>query len=406
MITLSPDWLNSPEILKVFEAFQTAGQDVRAVGGCVRDSLLNRPVTDVDMATPALPDEVMQLAETAGLKAIPTGLAHGTVTVVSDRQPFEITTLRKDIETDGRHAVVAFSTDWEEDAARRDFTMNALYLDKSGRLTDFFGGVADARAGRVRFIGKPSDRIKEDYLRILRFFRFDAHYGKTPIDPEALADCKAHASGLKELSGERVQTEFLKLLEAGRSPTYAQLLNETGASDAIFGWKLDFEAAKRLDGFQMEHYTRFPAAAFLAVLVAPDAVGAADRMKLSNALRAEVLSYLDMPLPSNLASSEEARRMLFYKHGANNALLAVMVQGALERHELAWTELEEIAWAAKDWSAPRFPVTGQDVLEAGLSPGPAVGETLRLLEDWWCLRAFEPDRAALLTKLDQLVQAP
>ena len=406
MSTLTPDWLTSPPVLRVFKAFKGAGEDIRAVGGCVRDALLGRPVTDIDMATPAVPDRVTELAQAAGLKAIPTGLAHGTITVISEGQPVQITTLRKDIETDGRHAVVAFSTDWEEDASRRDFTMNALYLDRTGQLSDYFGGVEDAKAGRVRFIGSASDRIQEDYLRILRFFRFDAHYGRGAVDSAVLKACAQHAPSMQALSGERIQAELLKLLQAKRTPMYARLLNETGVSKAIFGWDLNADAAAALDGFQMEHYTDFPDAAFLAVLLAHQAPNAADRLKLSNALRGQILTYLDMPLPQNLASSEDAQRRCFYRNGAEDTVLAVMVQGALKRDDLTWADREAISWAAKDWKAPTFPVTGQDVLEAGLPPGPEVGEILHLLEDWWCLKAFEPNRAALLEKLDQLVTAP
>jgi len=283
--SLQPEWLTAQSVSAVFNAFEVTGCDLRAVGGCVRDALLGRPVSDIDLATPAPPEQVLALAQAAGLKAIPTGLSHGTVTVVAEQESFQITTLRKDIETDGRHAKVAFTDDWQQDAARRDFTMNALYLDRNGSLTDFFGGVEDARAGRVRFIGSPDDRIQEDYLRILRFFRFQAHYGNAPIDEAARQACARHARGVAVLSGERVQAELLKLLEAPRTADFVDSLNETGVSDALFGRDLNAQEIHRLEALGREHDIEFPLLAVLAVTIAKDPAAATARLKLSNAQR-------------------------------------------------------------------------------------------------------------------------
>ena len=207
-------WMTAPETRAVIAALTAEGAEVRFVGGCVRDALAGHPVKDIDLATPDRPEKVLALLEAAGLKAVPTGLDHGTVTAISGHRPFEITTLRRDVQTDGRRAVVAFTDDWEADAARRDLTFNALSCSPDGRLFDFFGGYDDLLAGRVRFVGDPRARIREDYLRLLRFFRFQAHYGRLPPDPEILAVARELVPELAGLSGERIRAELLRLLEA------------------------------------------------------------------------------------------------------------------------------------------------------------------------------------------------
>jgi poly(A) polymerase len=211
------EWLQWPETAKVFAALNAEGVETRAVGGAVRDALLGLPVTEIDLATTAVPQKVMTLAREAGLKAIPTGIEHGTVTVIVDEMPFEVTTLRRDVETFGRHAKVAFTEDWEEDARRRDFTLNALYADREGIVFDPLGFYADLMEGRVRFIGDAEARIKEDYLRILRFFRFNAYYGRGPLDADGLAASVKLREGLAQLSAERVAAEMRRLLVAPRA---------------------------------------------------------------------------------------------------------------------------------------------------------------------------------------------
>ncbi|MCX8507347.1 MAG: CCA tRNA nucleotidyltransferase, partial [Rhodobacteraceae bacterium] len=210
------DWIKAPGLQQVLACLSGAGHAAYLVGGCVRNALMGLPVTDLDISTDALPLRVSALAKAAGLKVVPTGIEHGTVTVVAQGAPHEVTTFRRDVQTDGRRAVVAFSTRIEEDAARRDFTMNALYADRTGAVVDPLGGIADLRARRLRFVGRPEDRIREDYLRILRFFRFHALYGDVAegLDPEGLAACAAHSAGIETLSRERVGHEMRKLLAA------------------------------------------------------------------------------------------------------------------------------------------------------------------------------------------------
>ena len=229
--------MTAPATRAVTEALSAEGATVRFVGGCVRDAVLGRDAKDVDIATPDPPETVIALLEAAGLKAVPTGIAHGTVTAVADGTPFEVTTLRHDVETDGRHAKVAFTDDWVADAARRDFTLNALYCDADGALYDPVGGIEDARRGRVRFVGDARARIEEDALRLLRFFRFHAHYGRGEADATALAACRELAPLLANLSGERLRDETLKLLAAPESAPVVALMIDMGVSVNSLMWK-------------------------------------------------------------------------------------------------------------------------------------------------------------------------
>ena len=286
------DWLKRPQTVRVFSALSKDGVTTRAVGGAVRNTLLGLPVTEIDLATTALPERVMALAKAAGLKAVPTGIEHGTVTVIVDGMPFEVTTLRRDVETYGRHATVAFTEDWEEDAKRRDFTLNALYADRDGTVFDPLGGYGDLVAGRVRFIGEAEDRIKEDYLRILRFFRFNAYYGKGPLDPEGLAACVKLRAGLDQLSAERVAGELRRILVAPQA---------VRAIEALFDYGLLTDLLASAP--RMIRFTRLVAAeealglapdpalrlAALAVFVAEDAERLAERLRLSNAEQAVLL---------------------------------------------------------------------------------------------------------------------
>ena len=283
------EWLKRPETARVFAALEESGVETRAVGGAVRDTLLGLPVSEIDLATTARPDQVMALARTAGLKAVPTGIEHGTVTVIANGVPFEVTTLRRDVETFGRHATIAFTEDWEEDARRRDFTLNALYAGSDGAVFDPLGGYADLVAGRVRFIGDAEARIKEDYLRILRFFRFNAYYGKGPFDPEGLQAAVRLRAGLDQLSAERVAAEFRRLLVAPQAMRAVEALFDYGLLSGLLGSVPRLERFKRLIAIE-EMLGLVPDAmvrlAALAVFVEEDAERLAARLRLSNAEQA------------------------------------------------------------------------------------------------------------------------
>ena len=248
---ISGAWLQSAALGKVFAALKAGDAEARVVGGAVRNALIGRPVGEIDIATPARPEDVMRLARDAGLGAHPTGLDHGTVTIVADGVPFEVTTLRRDIETDGRRAVVAFTTAWDEDATRRDFTINALYCGKDGELCDPVGGLDDLRKRRVRFIGDPEARIREDYLRILRFFRFSADYGNGQLDAPGLAAAVRLKDGLARLSPERIRAEILKLLAAPKAAEVVRIMHATGILQLVIQAPADPECLARLQAIEL-----------------------------------------------------------------------------------------------------------------------------------------------------------
>jgi len=349
-------------------------QKARLVGGAVRDGLLGLPVSDIDVATRLLPGEVMTQLQSAGIKVVPTGLAHGTVTAVTEGGPVEVTTLRRDVATDGRHAEVAFSDDWREDASRRDFTINALYADPdTGEIFDWFGGLADLDVRRVRFIGDPLTRIAEDHLRILRFFRFYARFGEGAPDSAALAACKARANDLMALSRERIAGEILKLLSAPQPVHAIRLMIETGIFAPVLPEITDAaaldhlvarEAAAQIDGNALRR---------LAALIGPDAALARDvggRLKLSNTatrrLAAAAGRHRDQP------------EALAYRHGLDSAVDLVL----LGDEPLA------VLGALAGWKRPQLPFGGGALIARGLPPGPVVARTLTVIEARWVAEGF------------------
>jgi poly(A) polymerase len=382
-------WMTEAPARAVLAALGGSG---RFVGGCVRDALLGRGIGDVDIATPLLPEEVIRRLEAAGIKAVPTGLAHGTVTAVAPPRHFEITTLRRDVETYGRHARVAFTDDWAADAARRDFTMNALFLDAGGNVFDPMGGLADLRAGRVRFVGDAATRIREDVLRLLRFYRFHAHYGSGEADAEARAACRALAPLLPNLSGERVAAELLKLLRAADPVPTLRLMSEDGVLAVLL------PEATRLDRLAglIALEDAPDAIRRLAALIERGAAGIADRLKLSAAERDRLLALAAPGAPLDLAADEKAQRRLAYRRGIDlyrdQVLLAGAVTGAAEC-------VRALLQRAEAWRAIKFPLRGRDVTALGIPAGPEVGRLLAEIEAWWEADDFSADRRALLAEL-------
>jgi poly(A) polymerase len=394
-------WLRSPASRKVLEALQAGGRPARFVGGCVRDGLLARalPRTDFDLATPERPEAVIRLLEAAGLKAIPTGLAHGTVTAVVGDQRFEITTLRRDVATDGRRAEVAFTDDFEADAARRDFTINAMSCDGEGRLYDYFGGRADLLAGCVRFVGAAEKRIAEDYLRILRFFRFFAHYGRPPADPEALAACEAAAPEIARLSGERIQTELLRLLEAEDPLPALRLMAETGVLKEVIPGPV---AQDRLARLLVLAPDADPLLRLGALLRPPRAAPAlvrtvAERWRLARRDAARLEAMTGAAPPALGATPAEFRRGI-YRLGPELYLDLIRLAAAETGGDLgpALAELTR-------WDSPKLPLGGDDLLALGLEPGPRLGEILAKVESWWIDHDFRPDHAACLARAKALI---
>ncbi len=394
----APDWLVDPATVAVLDALEAAGGAgcVRVVGGAVRNALMGRPVDDVDLATPLRPDQVMTALGAAGLRAVPTGLAHGTVTAVSGGRGFEITTLRRDEATDGRRAEVAFTDDWAEDAARRDFRLNALYADREGRVFDPTGeGVADALAGRVVFVGDPARRIVEDYLRILRFFRFSAWYGDGAPDAAGLEACTAGRDGLARLSAERVSKELLKLLAAPDPRAVLAAMDEAGVLGAILPEAVATERFGRLVEGCEDPLLR------LAALLPDDpviAAGVAARLRLSNAQRDRLVAATDRAVPVAPGLAPRALRAALYRLGRGT------VRDRLRLAEAGEGAVPDNTWAlVETWPIPRLPVGGADLARLGVPPGPATGELLRAFEAGWIADDFPADGHE--ARLRQLIEA-
>jgi poly(A) polymerase len=384
-------WMADPATREVIAALERAGGGgvARFVGGCVRDTLLGRAGEglDIDIATTLAPPAVIAAAKAAGLKPVPTGVAHGTVTVVARGRPFEVTTLRRDVETDGRRAVVAFTTDWGEDAARRDFRLNALYAESDGRLHDPTGaGVADALAGRVVFVGEPARRIGEDYLRILRFFRFWAWYGQGAPDAAGLAACAALAQGLDGLSAERVTQETLKLLGAPDPGPAIHAMAAAGVLDRVVP-DADPAALDRVVAVQQALAEPGDAGLRLAALCTRR-VERLVRLRLSNALRDRIAKAGQGELPVADMTAQRLRRRL-YETGPP----VVRDQLRLAATPADAPTLAPLLAVAAAWTPPRFPVSGEEIKAAGATEGPQVGRVRRAVEAWWIDNDFPDDTA-------------
>ncbi len=402
--------MTSPATLRVMAALAAKGAELRFVGGCVRDALLDLPVKDIDIATPDPPEKTLALLQSAGVRAIPTGIDHGTVTAIADGTRYEITTLRIDVEPQGRRARVAFTDDWEADAARRDFTINALSATADGRVYDPFDGIADLRAGRVRFVGDPQIRIREDVLRLVRFFRFYAYYGRPPPDAPSIAACQALAHLVPGLSGERIWGEVSKLLLADNAASVLVLMKDTGVLGHIVPAAPDIGRLTALVQAEARHGAP-DALRRLAAMLPADRIAAsalAVRLRLSNEGRDRLVG-LAAPdqLPSVATDAKSARRML-YRLGADRfrdlvflALASKMARDpdGAERDAAAF---DRLLAEADRWVPITLPVGGSDVLAAGIAAGPEVGRLLAAVERWWEEGDFTADRKECLGRLAEL----
>jgi poly(A) polymerase len=413
-------WMTSPQTTILLDALRAEGVEVRFIGGCVRDAVLKRPIRDIDIALPATPRTVIRLLEAAQIRVILTGIEHGTVTALVEGTPFEITSLRIDVEAFGRRARVAYTDDWLADAERRDFTINAMSCTPAGDVYDYFNGLEDLGHGRIRFVGNPAERIDEDVLRLLRFFRFYAHYGREPADNAALAACREAAAGLRMLSGERVRVEIYRTLMAA-DPADAfglmradhvleHVLPEAGSVDRLrmLSW-LDSRALRR--GSVASDPVRR-----LAALLAADADEAAaeairERLRMSNAHaeRLRVMAASPLRLDSNSDPRDVRRALHRLGAGPVRDLLLLGWAGALtsEPHQRSasterWLALLDLV---DGWADPRFPLRGRDALSLGVPHGPRIGRLLRAVEAWWESQDFAPDREACLEKMCALVEA-
>lgn len=392
-------WANDTAVQALFDVLGRAGIAARFVGGWVRDAVRGASIRgEPDLAIDKPPETVMRVLEAARIKVVPTGLKHGTVTAVIAGRPFELTTLRRDVETDGRHAVVAYTDDWLEDASRRDFTFNALYADLDGTLYDPFDGRADLAAARVRFIGDADRRIEEDKLRILRFFRFHAWYGRPPFDAEGFAACRGNAGGLRGLSGERVRNEFLRLLEAPAPADTVEAMREAAILDH---WLPECIGVARLRALISREDEPAPVRRLAAILSADaDATLIGKRLRLSTqeSLRLDVMLAVEPVI--DVAGGPKAWRAQIYDLGgglyADRLLLATETPG----------DWRAALVMARAWTPPELPISGGDALKLGLKPGPKVGALIEAVERWWIDGDFLADRAACLAELERLVRAP
>jgi poly(A) polymerase len=390
-------WLREGPLPRLMAALNRDGEEARIVGGAVRNALIGQPVGEVDLATTALPDEVSRRVSAAGFRVVPTGIEHGTVTVVSNGRAFEVTTLRKDIETFGRHAKVAFGRDWKADAQRRDFTMNALSASTDGTVYDYVGGLSDLQKRRVRFIGDAQTRIAEDYLRVLRFFRFHASYGRGEPDPDSLAACIAGRAGLDQLSRERVRMELMKLVVAPHAAEAVVVMADSGLLITVLGGVPDLggfanmikiEAAL---GFEPEPVRRLGA---LAVRVAEDALRLWQRLRLSNAEH-DRLAYMANAWWRVSPGADREGRELLYRLGPERFVDRVLLAWSRSQAPATDSAWHALATLPQRWTAPVFPLKADDFLKRGIAKGPALGAALRAAEEAWIAADFPEGPVAI-----------
>lgn len=410
------DWFSKPALQRILGLLNADGGEARIVGGAIRNALMDMPVGDIDIATTLLPQDVVERAKEAGIKAVPTGIEHGTVTLVADGEGYEVTTLRRDVTTDGRRAEVAFGTDWQADAERRDLTINGLYADGDGNVVDLINGLPDIETRTVRFIGDAATRVAEDYLRVLRFFRFFAWYGSGRPDADGLRASARAKDKLSTLSAERVWSELKKLLSAPdpsrsllwmrQSGVLAQVLPETEkwGIDAIHG----LVAAEQALQWPIDPLLR------LAAIIPTDAgriEALATRLRMSKNETNRLMQWADAATP-DAAMAETALDRLLYRQGKEGVLMRLKLALASARADVSAGEdamrkiarLSTLNARASAFVKPSFPLSGADVLAEGVPAGPKVGEVLSALEDKWVEGNFALDRAALTARLKDMVQ--
>lgn len=404
------DWFNNPALKKLFAKMLTSGDEIRIVGGAARNHLLGEPVNDIDLATTFTPDQIITRAKKAGIKTLPTGIDHGTVTLIIDDTAFELTTLRKDISTDGRHATVEFGTDWLEDAKRRDFTINALYISADGTWYDPLGsGLKDIKTRSIRFIGSAKKRIREDYLRSLRFYRFNAYYGHAPYDEEAISATVQLRAGLASLSKERVSSELLKILKASGAKEILKLLYQTGLLTSLLGTVPNIAKALKLIMIEeslKSHGGNMPTPeanpvlrlAALAAWAPGDGGRLQQRFCLSKQQKNTIKNWLNArtfpPLTSKL--QQDARHYTSGKANFLDELISAWSRSNASPNDTNWAKLYQ---QAENTTLPEFPISGQDLINHGYDAGPALGQKLKSLQNIWLDSGMKKNRQELLASL-------
>ena len=403
-------FLDNPHVTTLLRLLNAGGEEARVVGGAVRNALIGLPPGDIDITTTAMPAAVIARAKAARLRVVPTGIAHGTVTVVVSGSPFEVTTLREDVETDGRHAVVEFGRDFVRDALRRDFTINALSVDAEGRVHDYADGLVDLAEGRVRFIGDASTRIREDYLRILRFFRFSAAYATGPLDPDGLAAVAAQAGGLAQLSRERIRAEMLKLLVAPRASAAIEAMGESSILPTVLGdrcWPERHARFVAIEAARGSSPDPVLALAALALRERQDAARLRDRLRLSNDERDRLINlaaYVSLREHDPDPPGSHDLAALLFTAGRRTAMDAVTlwhVDGTAAVNDNGW---RTAAQQAAVMPIPSLPVSGADIMAKGIRSGPLVGQVLKRLQALWIRSGFPDQPATLHELLDRAIE--
>lgn len=411
------DWLGEKHLQRLLAALKEGGEEARVAGGAVRNALIGQPVADIDIAATTVPEETIRRAEAAGFKTVPTGIEHGTITAIGGGKAYEVTTLRADIETDGRRAKVIYGRDWKLDAERRDFTINALYADADGTVVDLVGGVADIEARRLRFIGEPEARIREDYLRILRFFRFFAWYGDGRPDAEGLKACARLKDGLSRLSAERVWSELKKLLSAS-DPSRALLwMRQAGVLTAVLpeSEKWGIDAIHGLVRTEKDLGWNAGPLLRLEAMVPPDAARMkvlAERLRFSTSEGERLKQWALTASPESKTTETELAKRLYFgnRDGFLDRLRLALAAARTRAVEDNQAMLEAGGYSrllgfALKWEKPTFPIKGADLTELGASPGPKLGATLKNLEKEWVDSGFAMDRGALLKRAAKALEA-
>ena len=396
-------WLDEQPLNELLAALDRDGEEARVVGGAIRNTLVGEAAGDIDIATTALPNEVINRVQAAGFKAVPTGIEHGTITAIAQGRPFEITTLREDVETFGRRARVVFGRDWRRDAERRDFTMNALFVSRDGTIYDYVEGLTDIAARRVRFIGDPSARIAEDYLRILRFFRFHASFGEGAPDPQGVAACIAGRAGLEQLSRERIRMELLKLVAGRRAPAALAVMTDCGLLDLVLAgvpFIASFAKMAELDarlGLSPDPVRRIGA---LAVCVIEDAERLRERLRMSNAEYERLWSMAQGWRDIGPDWDEQRAQVLLYRLGPDRFVDRVLLAWARSSQGPGDPSWYALASLPARWNVPRFPLKAADFIKRGLPCGPPLGAALAAAEEAWTAAGFPLESDALAAIAD------
>jgi poly(A) polymerase len=396
-------WLDEQPLNELLAALDRDGEEARVVGGAIRNTLIGEAAGDIDIATTALPNEVINRVQAAGFKAVPTGIEHGTITAIAQGRPFEITTLREDVETFGRRARVVFGRDWRRDAERRDFTMNALFVSRDGTIYDYVEGLTDIAMRRVRFIGDPAARIAEDYLRILRFFRFHASFGEGAPDPQAVTACIAGRAGIEQLSRERIRMELLKLVAGRRAPAALAVMTDSGLLDLVLAgvpFIASFAKMAELDarlGLSPDPVRRIGA---LAVCVIEDAERLRERLRMSNAEYERLCSMAQGWRDIGPDWDEQRARVLLYRLGPDRFVDRVLLAWARSSQGPGDPSWAVLASLPARWNAPRFPLKAADFIKRGLPCGPPLGAALAAAEEAWTAAGFPLESDALAAIAD------